>query len=165
MHEPPIERNRESMGRFWVEIEVRNHQDVILAAKGILPEAEVRQVRIRGLVDTGATDLVLPSPVVAALGLPELKQVAVRYADNRRAVRAEVGDVEVEIQGRCKVFTAIVEPDRPEALIGAIILEALDFVVNAKDHKLEPRDPLGLTAAIGCLEVSKIWAAAVAEDE
>ncbi len=145
-----IERKTEPMGRFTVELEVANYEDVVRARWGELPLEQVRRTLITGLVDTGATDLVLPESVAQALGLRVLEEVTVRYADNRQAVRPEVGDVELKLLGRRKVFTAIAEPDRSEALVGAIVLEALDLVVNCKDQKLEPRDPKTLTAAIGC---------------
>jgi clan AA aspartic protease len=139
----------DSVGRFTVEIEVANHQDVIRANDGALLPEKVRRARLTGVVDTGATNLVLPASVAGNLGLPEMEKVVVRYADNRRAVRQEVGDVEVKILGRSNVFSAIVEPDRAEALIGAIVLEVLDLVADCKEQKLAPRDPRGLTAAIG----------------
>jgi predicted aspartyl protease len=65
----------------------------------------------------------------------------VKYADGRIEERPSVAAVEVEIQGRSSVFTAVVEPDRTEALIGAIVLEELDFVVDCIAQKLVPRDP------------------------
>jgi hypothetical protein len=39
------------------------------------------------------------------------------------------------------VFDAIVEPKRKTALIGAIVLETLNFVVDCVTQKLVPRDP------------------------
>lgn len=118
------------------------------ARRGRIPASAIRRVRIEGLVDTGATRLVLPASVVVQLGLPEVGQVGVKYADGRRSQRAAVGDAEVEIQGRSSVFTAVVEPDRTEALIGAIVLEELDFVVDCIAQKLVPRDPDRIFAEI-----------------
>ena len=50
-------------------------------------------------------------------------------------------EVRVTLLGRSRVFDAIVEPKRETALIGAIVLETLDFVVNCALQKLVPRDP------------------------
>ena len=63
-------------------------------------------------MDTGAARLVLPSSVVIALGLPAAGQVTVKFADGRLEPKSIVGDVQVEIQGRSSVFTAVVEPGR-----------------------------------------------------
>ena len=99
-------------------------------------------------MDTGATRLVLPASVVTALGLPEAGQVTVRFADGRRESKTTVRDVELEIQGRSSVFTAVVEPGRTDALIGVIVLEELDFVPDCTRQALLPRDPHGLFAEI-----------------
>jgi hypothetical protein len=56
-------------------------------------------------------------------------------------VRDAVKGVYVKLLGRDGVFTAVVEPKRRSALIGAIVLEDLDFVVDCTSQKLVPRDP------------------------
>jgi hypothetical protein len=38
---------------------------------------------------------------------------------------------------------AIVEPKRETALIGAMVLEGLDLLVDSKNQRLIPRDPSG----------------------
>jgi predicted aspartyl protease len=139
---------RDYVGRFSVELEVANHEDVVKAESGFLPPEQVRRTRISGIVDTGATRLVLPASVVTALGFPETGQVTVKSADGRREPKKVVGDVQVEIQGRSSVFTAVAEAGRADALIGAIVLEELDFVPDCNRQALLPRDPLGLFAEI-----------------
>jgi hypothetical protein len=52
-----------------------------------------------------------------------------------------VDGVHLEMLGRSSVFKATVEPRRTEALIGAIVLEDLDFVVDPTHQQLVPRDP------------------------
>jgi hypothetical protein len=80
--------------------------------------------------------------------LPEAGQITVRFADGRREPRTVVGAVQLEIQGRSSVFTAVVEPGRTDALIGAIVLDELDFVPDCTRQVLLPRDPHGLFAEI-----------------
>lgn len=137
-----------SMGRFAVEFEVVNNRDVVNAQGGFLPADQIRRARISGVVDTGATRLVLPGPVVTALGLQETGQLPVRYADGRQDRRAVVDNVQVTIQGRTSVFTALVEPNRTDALIGAFVLEELDLVPDCTASKLVPRDPRGIFSEI-----------------
>ncbi len=145
----PVTMNwRDYVGRFSVDFEVANCEDVVQAKKGFLPPEHVRRNRITGIVDTGATRLVLPESVVSALGLPEAGQITVRFADGRREPKAIVGAVQLEIQGRSSVFTAVVEPGRTDALIGAIVLEELDLVPDCSGQALLPRDPHGLFAEI-----------------
>jgi predicted aspartyl protease len=139
---------RDYVGRFSVELELANHKDVMLAEEGFLPWEQVRRARISGVVDTGAARLVLPGSVVTALGLPAAGQVTVRFADGRRETRTIVANVKLEIQGRSSVFTAVVEPGRTDGLIGAIVLEELDYVPDCSRQVLVPRDPHGLIAEI-----------------
>ena len=120
-------------GRVLQEIELVNHQDSVLANAGALPQEKVRRLRIEGIVDTGASHLVIPKKVADALGVPVIGETGVRYADHRRAARKIVDDVEVHLLSRSGTFKAIVEPDRENALIGAIVLEDMDFIVNCRD--------------------------------
>jgi predicted aspartyl protease len=129
------------VGRFAVEFEVANHIDVVDAQRGLLPPDKVRRLTISGVVDSGATHLVLPEKVVKQLGLPHRGKVKVRYANQTTATRPTVNDVELQLLGRDGVFAAIVEPKRRTALIGAIVLEHLDLLVDCSHQRLVPRDP------------------------
>lgn len=141
-------KEKKPMGRTVVRIVVANNGDVLDAAKGILKASQIRRVELDGVVDTGATRLVLPKSVVDQLGLPTAEKVKVRYADQRRALRPLVQNVWLELQGRHSVFSAVVEPKRKDALIGAIVMEELDFVVDCISQTVKPRDPSGLFAEI-----------------
>ena len=139
---------RDYVGRFSVECQLANYREVLRAEDGFMPPDQVHRTTVSGVVDTGATRLVLPPSAVTALGLPETGQISIRYADRRRETRAIVANVQLEIQGRSGVFTAVVEPGRTTALIGAIVLEELDFVPDCTRQVLLPRDPNGLVAEI-----------------
>jgi predicted aspartyl protease len=130
-----------SVGRFSVQFEVANNEDLVKARVGLLEAEKVRRIVIDGVVDTGASRLVLPGKVVKELGLPLQGQVKVRYANNRTANRETAKGVYVKLLGRDGYFTAVVEPKRKTALIGAIVLEDLDFVVDCTQQGLVPRDP------------------------
>jgi len=129
------------VGRFAVQFDVANHVDVLYAQQGLLDPDKVRRLTISGVVDSGVTRLVLPEKVAKELGLPIKGKVKVRYADNHTATRIAVNEAHVELLGRDGVFTAIVEPKRKTALIGAIVLEDLDFLVDCTQQRLVPRDP------------------------
>jgi predicted aspartyl protease len=129
------------MGRFDVEFEVANEEDILDARRGMIKEDQVRRVILKGVVDCGATRLVLPGTVVEKLGLPSSGRIRVRYANHETTVRDAVKGVYVKLLGRDGVFTAAVEPKRRSALIGAIVLEDLDFLVDCTGQKLAPRDP------------------------
>lgn len=136
-------RGGNGVGRFSVEFEVANNDDLALARRGVLPPDQVRRETIRGVVDSGAAMLVLPQPVVKRLGLPLGNPVKVRYADGRRVQRRKAEGAYVELLGRHDTFTAVIEPKRETALLGAIVLEALDLLVDCQNNRVVPRDPSG----------------------
>jgi predicted aspartyl protease len=136
-------RGGNGVERFSVEFEVANYDDLALVRHGVLPPEKARRETIRGVVDCGAAMLVLPQAVVDRLGLTLGGPVKVRYADGRRARRREVKGVFLKLLGRDSTFNAICEPKRETALIGAIVLEALDLLVDCQNERLVPRDPSG----------------------
>jgi predicted aspartyl protease len=129
------------MGRVAVDVPMANYWDVLRVKEGQLSPDAVRRTTIPGIVDTGAARLILPPRVVQELGLREDGETGVRYADQRTARRAIVRDVWLELCGRSSNFSAIVEPDRHDALIGAIVLEELDLIVDCTRNEVRPRDP------------------------
>lgn len=129
------------MGKVWQKAVFRNRDDRTLAESGHLPADQVREVEVDGIVDTGAAMVVIPPDVATRLGLPKVGEQTVRYADLRTATRDLVGQLEVEFQGRRSTYRAIVEPARKEPLIGVIVLEDLDFLIDPRNQKLVPRDP------------------------
>ena len=141
-------RGANGVGRFSVAIEIANNDDLALVRRGLLPKDKMRRETIQGVVDSGATKLVLPQAVVKRLGLPMGNKINVRYADGREARREGAEAVYVELLGRHGTFTAIVEPKRDTALIGAIVLEDLDLLVDCSTQQVVPRDPKGATYEI-----------------
>jgi predicted aspartyl protease len=142
-------RGTNDMVRFSVDVTLANNRDVGLAEAGVIPKEKVRSTQIKGIVDTGAAMLVLPGKVAKELGLPETGSVKVRYADNRTGRRKRVSNVLLKLLGREAVFTAVVEPKRETALIGAIVMEELDLVADCTSQMVHPRDPKWIVAEIG----------------
>jgi clan AA aspartic protease len=136
-----IAKEKGEMGRFSVEFEVANFGDIEDVERKLLAPDKVRHLTIRGVVDSGAAKFVLPKSVAKQLGLREIGKAKVRYADGRNATRITVTGAQVTLLGRQGIFSAIVEPNRDSALIGAIVLEDLDLLVDCTHQRLRPRDP------------------------
>jgi predicted aspartyl protease len=136
------------MGRVIVVFELMNQADLILAEAGHLTPDKVRRTSLQGVVDTGATRLVLPKGVVDLLGLPLAGTATVHYGDKSSQKRDMANYAHVQLLGRGSVFDAIVEPNRTDALLGAIVLEALDLIVDCGRNELVPRDPTTITSEI-----------------
>ncbi|MSR58748.1 MAG: hypothetical protein EXS05_14030 [Planctomycetaceae bacterium] len=138
----------ENMGRVTVDFVIANNRDVLFAPKGTTIPGGIGHVELSGVVDTGATQLVLPERLVEGLKLIPSGEVWVKYADQRRKKRKRVSNVWLILCDRASVFEAIIEPDRTDALIGAIVLEQLDLIVDCVAQTLHPRDPKGIVAEI-----------------
>lgn len=136
-----IVTEEQKMGRFSVEVDLANNDDLVGANIGAITPDQVRRARVRGVVDSGATRLVIPEKLATQLGLKISGSAKVRYADGRMADRAIAKGIFLAYGGRDSVFNAIVEPDRDSILIGAIVLEDLDFLVDCSGQRLVPRDP------------------------
>lgn len=137
-----------NVGRFSVDVELANDEDLVRAKVGLISNEQVRRVTIRGVVDSGATRLVVPESVVQRLGLEVSGIAQVRYADGRTASRMIANRIHLTYGGRDSIFNAVVEPGRDSALIGAIVLEDLDFVVDCSGQRLVPRDPKQIVSEI-----------------
>ncbi len=129
-----------NLGRFSIDIELANDKDLIQAEAGYIAPDKVRKTTVRGVVDSGATRLVISESVAKRLGVEVSGSTKVRYADGRTADRPIAHRIHLTYAGRDSVFTAVVEPERESALIGAIVLEELDFLVDCSGQRLVPRD-------------------------
>jgi len=103
-------------------------------------DAEVfarRRVKVRFLVDTGATYTILPATIARAAGsIPLPTRFAVSLADgSRRSLLACT--MGIEIERRTAPMTALLLPDG-EPLLGVETLEALGLRVNPVSRCLEP---------------------------
>jgi len=137
------------MGCFYVEMKLANSIDIALVQRSLIAYDEVRQVTISGLVDTGVSRLVIPAIVAEKLGARDVGEARVRYADNRTVRRKLVDDIQVELLRRTGTFRAVVEPDRTSVIIGAIVLEDLDLIVDFSNQTLVPRDPDMILTVVG----------------
>jgi clan AA aspartic protease len=102
-----------------------------------------KSVEVEAVIDTGATMLVLPKNVVSQLGLRKTEEVRVRYADNHVGTKEIYGAVNLELKGRAGIFDVLAENEGSQPLIGQIILERLDLVIEPSTRKVmpNPRSP------------------------
>ncbi len=131
-------KEKERMGKVKVTLALANSADEEIARRRLIKRNAIRRVEIEAVVDTGATQLVLPAKVAKALGLRRLGRVWVRSANEARAMRDIVGGVTLRLMGRIVTVDAIVEPDKEYALLGQIPLEGLDLHVDPRGQRLIP---------------------------
>ena len=127
------------MGIIYTTLKIRNP----------LTNSEI--VELEAKVDTGATLLVLPESTALHFNFPKIRKQIVKYAKEETAERDIVWGVEVEVCGRKGWFEAIAEPGKKYALLGAIVMDTLDLIIDPRGLQLypNPRSPSLPMAEIG----------------
>ena len=118
--------------KHTTRIEITNLEDLILAEAGVVNAAEVRRVTVEdALVDTGATRLSLPKPLVDQLGLTPIGRTKARTA-NGIVERFAYSTVEFSILGRKETIRVTDLPEDTPVLVGHMVLELLDLCLDIK---------------------------------
>ncbi len=124
------------------KVRIQNYADIFDVSRGQLEEAKVRTAEVEAVVDTGATYLCLPPPVIRELGLLYSHSRPVQTANGiveRRIFRG----AEITIKGRTEEMSVMENDETTPALIGYVVLEVLDFVVDPKSQELIPNPAHG----------------------
>jgi clan AA aspartic protease len=124
------------MGKIVAKIKLMNSFELEAARRGLMKLEDVQSAEVEALVDTGATTLVLPADLVAALGLRELRSLDACLADGSTRSVPFVTGLFIELLGREMACDALVMPPGSKPLIGQIPLEALDLVLEPKSRRL-----------------------------
>jgi len=97
-----------------------------------------KSIEIDALIDTGATMVVLPQDIVRELELRKVREIKVRYANNKVEMKPVYRAAVIEILGREGTFDVICEKEGSQPLMGQVVLEVLDLVVDPRTRKLMP---------------------------
>jgi len=97
-----------------------------------------KSVEVEAVIDTGATMVVLPRDIVEELGLRKMREVKVGYANNKVETKPIYGVVNIELKERSANLDVLVEEKGSQPLIGQVLLELLDLIVEPKTRKLIP---------------------------
>ena len=127
------------MGEVRVELELENAVDREMVHLGYIKANQLRSLKVQAVADTGAVMLVLPQDQVEALGLREMSKVIVTYADERKEERPLAGIVTVRVDKRSANVDCVVGPPASEPLLGQVVLEIMDLLVDCARGKLVPR--------------------------
>lgn len=95
---------------------------------------------VSALVDTGATNSMIPSSLLNELGIEPVESRFARVADGRR-VELQTAWARFSAQGRNAVARVAFGPEG-QFLIGATTLEDLGLVVDPMDQRLIVQDDL-----------------------
>ena len=125
------------MGRTTEKVIIQNYGDILDAKKGSIAESDIRTVEVVGIADTGATYLCLPPSVIEQLGLLYSHSRKVKTA-NGIVERRIFHGAHITIKDRYEQMSVMENDQQTPALIGVLVLEALDFVVDPQSQSLIP---------------------------
>ena len=126
------------MGKVVIKALLSNNQDLTRLADGRIVVDQVRQQEQELIVDTGARAVGLPLSIIEQLGLPATRRVTVTLSDGSRQERQLYGELRVQVGDRDDVFSCVAKPEGAPLLLGQIVLEALDLVVDCGRQRLIP---------------------------
>lgn len=112
------------MGTFSVQIQVAN------------PASDL-YVSIEALVDTGASDTVLPQAILRQLEIAPIDRSRYRLADGR-TIEFDVGEARIRIDGSERTALVVFGPEGTATLLGATTLELFHLSVDPVEKRLNP---------------------------
>ncbi len=124
------------MGAVRVKVKLTNAIDEAMVSWGILAPHLLRECETEALVDTGALTLVIPQQIVEQLGLRVRSSQVARYANGYQETIGVTEPVLIECEGRQTADEGLVIGD--EVMLGQVILEKLDFLVDCRNQRLVP---------------------------
>lgn len=127
------------MGEIRVDIILENDRDIFLFNEGKIKKEQIRNVKLNALVDTGAVMLLLPQDVVEALGLEKIDRAIVTLANEEKIEFDVAGTLSLVIGNRKMKTDCLIGPPQCEPLVGQLILERLDLILDPLKHTITPR--------------------------
>jgi predicted aspartyl protease len=124
------------MGETFTEITLKNSRDVGNARSRLIKKAEVRQMTLLIMADTGSTELIINEKMRKQLGLRIEESDIILLANNQAQKCHYTEPVTVYWKDRRATCNPVVMPGNGEALLGVIPLESLDLIVDPVDQQV-----------------------------
>jgi len=125
------------MGLIRAEIELISSDDLAYARKGDIKLTDIKRIKIKALVDSGAYMLVINENIKRQLGLGVLGKETALLADGSERELEVVGPIEIRFKTRRTTVDALVVPNNAEVLLGAIPLEGMDVIIDPLKQELQ----------------------------
>ncbi len=98
-----------------------------------------QSLRLRGVVDTGASYTVIPAHILDQIGVIRDYQEFFSLADSS-VQELFVGLAEMELAGKTRPVEVVFGSSSTKILIGAMALESFALAADAKNHRLIPAE-------------------------
>jgi len=118
--------------RHTTEIKLVNQDDLTRVKDGTIKPEKVRQIIVKdALVDSGASRLSLPEPIIKQLGLHPVDKTRSRTA-NGIVERTVYSEVRYTVLERTDAMQVTDLPDNCPVLVGHMVMEHLDLYLDMK---------------------------------
>ena len=114
------------VGTFYVDFVIWNRD-------------RTRSRTLNGLVDTVASNTLIPAPILEDLGIERLRSRVFSLADGSRQ-ELSTGWADLELEGQTDQVTVVFGPDSGKTLLGAMALETFGLAADAKNRRLIPAE-------------------------
>ena len=94
------------------------------------------ELELDSLIDSGAVISMLPKEAIEKLKLMKGEKLLVELANSQVDELQSYKGLIIEIQGRSSIFDCVEGPAGCEVLIGILVLERLDFLIDPLKQKL-----------------------------
>ena len=129
------------MGAIHVDVTIRN------------PGERARSWTAPFLVDTGATDSVVPRTRLEEIGLEPVERMMYELADGTR-IPMDVGGAQIEFLGKRIGGTIVFGDTEAEPLLGVTALESMGVVVDPGNQRLKKLPAVRLKTALSRLSLA-----------
>ncbi len=127
------------MGKVIVKnVILKNNDDYRDFLRDRLSENEIKAITIDMIADTGARFVGLPMPIVSKLGLIESEKIKAKLGDGSIKQYSIYEGLRVQINDREAHVRCIGKPEKAPCLLGQIVFEELDLVVDCPNNRVIP---------------------------
>ena len=127
------------MGEARITVKLENDGDLMRFEDGRIEAEAIRGAEIDAMVDTGAVMTLLPQDVVEALGLEKIDKAIVTLANDEKIELDIAGTISLTACNRKMKTDCLVGPPLCEPLIGQLVLERLDLIIDPLKRTITPR--------------------------
>ena len=124
------------MGLVYAEIELINHDHIVLAKRKLIDEEDVKKITVEMLVDSGSYYMCINETVKEQLDLHVIEKRKGQLANGVVVEYDVVGPLEVKFKNRRCHVDAMVLPGDSEMLLGAIPMEDMDVLIHPLRQEL-----------------------------
>jgi clan AA aspartic protease len=130
-------QRKKTMGFVYADILLVNGDDLTDLKRKRITEDEVKRLKVRVLVDSGAIMLAINEEIANQLDLVSpLDKRPAQMADGSVVLLDVVGPVEIRFGNRRTNVDAIVLPGNAQPLLGVIPMEDMDVLIDPKVNAL-----------------------------